>query len=152
MKTLYFAADHAGFELKQSLLAYNEAFLRFKALDLGTYSLESVDYPDYALKTIQKLKEDSEGLGVLICGTGIGMSIMANRFPWIRAALCNDSIEAAELARAHNNANVLCLGGRLVDPEEAPEILKAFTQTPFDGGRHQRRLKKIDTFFQQKKC
>ena len=137
------AADHAGFELMQSLVAY----LREKGhelLELGTFSDQPIDYPDKANELIQAIKSGQAELGILVCGSGIGMSIAANRQPGIRAALA-PSLEHALLGRAHNNANVLCLGGRLTPLELALRITDAFLATPFEGGRHQGRVEKLDT-------
>lgn len=133
------ASDHAGFDLKQHLIAH---FPNLKWRDLGTYSTESVDYPDYATKLAEDLKKNPDGLGVLVCGSGQGMAIRANRFNHIRAALCWNE-EIAGLARAHNDANVLCLPGRQIDAALANKILNRFLQTPFEGGRHQKRVDKL---------
>ena len=130
------ACDHAGFELKNALL--DPSFS-----DEGTFSKESVDYPDYAHLVCQKVLNNDADLGILICGTGIGMSISSNRFKGIRAALCHTP-EDAFYARAHNHANILCLGGRTLDFATAKNILKIFLETPFEGGRHQRRIDKCD--------
>jgi len=134
------ANDHAGLELKRELL-HSLAEWGWEVEDLGCQGAESVDYPDFALAVAGRIAE-SEEVGLLICGTGIGMSIAANKVAGVRAALCADTYSAGA-ARAHNNANVLCLGGRVLGPEVAREILRAFLNTPFDGGRHQRRLDKI---------
>ena len=136
------AADHAGFELKQSLAAY----LREKGhepLDLGPFSDQLIDYPDKANELVKALASGQAESGILVCGSGIGMSIAANRQPGIRAALA-PSPEHALLARAHNNANVLCLGARLTPLELALRITDAFLATPFEGGRHQGRVEKLD--------
>lgn len=138
LKILYVACDHAGLELKEHL---QKAITELPWNDLGTYSKESVDYPDYAAK-LCPLIEGPGSLGVLICGSGQGMAIRANRFPHIRAALCWSN-EVARLARAHNDANVLCLAGRLTDLKSAEEILMTFLSTPFEGGRHQQRVEKL---------
>jgi ribose 5-phosphate isomerase B len=143
---VYIAADHAGFALKTSLIKkYPE--IRWK--DLGTASEDSVDYPDYADRVIAAMHEHlkqqpakENPVGVLICGSGQGMAIRANRFSSVRAALCW-SEEIARLARAHNNANVLCLPGKHVDPAIAEKILTTFLTTSFEGGRHERRVAKL---------
>jgi len=139
-KTIYIASDHAGLDLKRHLLS------RFQALpwkDLGTNTNDSVDFPDYAAKLCEAMKGDLEhSCGVLICGSGQGMAMRANRYPFIRAALCWDQ-QIAELAREHNNANVLCLAGRHTVYPLAEVILDAFLSTPFAGGRHQRRVDKL---------
>ena len=136
------ASDHAGFELKQFLAREleNEGY---QVLDLGTHSKESVDYPAYAEAMAETLSSRRARRGVLLCGTGIGVSIAANRHAGIRAALCHD-VETARLSRQHNDANVLALGGRLTDPGTAKEILRTFLETEFEqGGRHQRRVAMI---------
>jgi len=134
-------SDHAGFELKEDLRAYL-ADLKVETLDLGAYSAEPVDYPDVAARVAEKVSRGDVEKGILICGAGIGMSIVANRFPGIRAALCHDSF-TARVSREHNDANVLVLGGRLTGKGLAREILKIWLETDFQGGRHQRRLDKI---------
>ena len=110
--------------------------------DLGAHSTDSVDYPDYAKQLCAQLKNSNESFGVLICGSGQGMAIAANRHPHIRAALCW-SEEVAKLSRAHNNANVLCLGSRLITIEVAQQILKVFLTTQYEGGRHDQRVAKL---------
>jgi ribose 5-phosphate isomerase B len=135
------ASDHAGLELKRGL-AQALGEWGWQAEDLGCRGAESVDYPDFALAVARRVKSEDPPLGLLVCGTGVGMSITANKVRGVRAALCHDSYSAVA-ARAHNNANVLCMGGRVVGPELAKEVLRAFLVTPFDGGRHQRRLDKI---------
>lgn len=133
------ASDHAGFPLKKFLIEQLTE-LGFKAIDLGCDSAEkSVDYPDYAQKLCKKL--DAE-FGILICGSGIGISIAANRFKHIRAALCHNA-KSAKLARAHNDANVLCLGARVVKNKTALSIAKAFLSSKFEGARHERRVAKL---------
>jgi ribose 5-phosphate isomerase B len=134
-------SDHAGFELKEDLRAYL-AGLKIEALDLGTYSEDSVDYPDVAVKVAEKVARGDVDRGLLICGTGIGMSIVANRFAGVRAALCQD-LYTARVSREHNNANILALGGRLIGKGLAREILKVWLEAEFQGGRHERRLDKI---------
>ncbi|RAX58138.1 ribose 5-phosphate isomerase B [Helicobacter monodelphidis] len=137
------ASDHAGFELK----AYLKSFLEskgFNVLDMGTHDVNRVDYPDYAKEVAQILAQEKEARGILICGTGIGMSIAANRFAGIRAALCHDAY-TAQLSRLHNDANILCLGARVVGIGTAESILEAFIQTSFEGGRHSHRICKIET-------
>jgi ribose 5-phosphate isomerase B len=136
------ASDHAGFSLKEKVVerARKEGFC---VLDLGVDSaIPSVDYPDYGKKAIEIMRKEKVEVAILLCGTGIGMSILANRFPGIRAAICHTEFEA-QVARKHNNANVLCLGGRVVGDEMANRCLKIFLTTEFEGGRHQRRLDKI---------
>jgi ribose 5-phosphate isomerase B len=135
------ASDHAGFPLKEYLRK------NFKAspvewVDLGTHSADSVDYPDYGRKVADAVANGEVELGVAICGSGIGISIACNRNPKVRAALCTDST-MARLTRLHNNANVLCMGERLTGTEVALDILKAFLETQFEGGRHQGRIDKL---------
>ncbi|MFN8832447.1 MAG: ribose 5-phosphate isomerase B [Alphaproteobacteria bacterium] len=140
MKKICIAADHAGFELKNSIL---EHFRSYEIVDLGTYSSESVDYPEYAKKVAEYLGDNTGDYGILICGTGIGVSIAANRYPHIRAALCRDHFDA-KLSRAHNNANVLVLGARTNGFEDVIKMIDTFLSTDFEGGRHERRVKKIN--------
>ena len=115
----------------------------FEVLDCGTNSKDSVDYPDFAKLAVNNILENKSEVAVLICGSGIGMSMTANRYKGIRAALCK-SIEDAKLARAHNNANILTLPGRQIDVDEAKNCFKIFINTSFDGGRHKKRVEKID--------
>lgn len=135
------ASDHAGVDLKTELIRELRA-LGYAPQDLGTHSTDSVDYPDYAHAMAKEMQADKAEKGVLICGSGIGINIAANRHSHIRAALCQSGLEA-RLARQHNNANVLCLGARIVGSERAKDTLRAFLNTEFDGGRHQRRVDKI---------
>lgn len=139
--TLYIASDHAGFDLKNALAAA----LKEKGIavtDLGTDSMASCDYPDFAHTLCSKVLETGAP-GILICGTGIGMSIAANRHHGIRAALCTHEFHA-KACRAHNNANVLCLGARVTAPGLAIELADLFLTTPFEGGRHQTRIERIE--------
>jgi len=136
-------ADHAGFELKQRL-AGSLARNGHEVLDLGTHGTQSVDYPDFAGAVARAVSEGRAERGLLICGTGIGMSIRANREPSVRAAKCNDPFEA-RMARAHNDANLLCLGARVIDASVAEELLDIFLATPFEGGRHAARVAKLTT-------
>jgi len=133
-------SDHAGYELKENLKKF--LCLEHDILDVGTSSTESTDYPDFAQKVTELLIKKDVDFGILICGTGIGMSITANKFKGIYAALCYDT-NTASLARRHNNANVLCLGGRTTKVNDAIEIVKAFLSNEFEGGRHERRFNKI---------
>jgi ribose 5-phosphate isomerase B len=141
------ASDHAGFFLKEKIKDFlvSEAY---QVEDVGTHSAVSVDYPEYGFKAVEKLLKGEAERAILICGTGIGMSIIANRFPRIRAALCHEPF-SAQMARRHNNANVLVLGGRLIGDGMAVEIVKVFLDTEFDGGRHERRLNLIDELSQK---
>lgn len=135
------ASDHAGLPLKQALITALQAEgLSFD--DLGTHGPESVDYPDFAHAVCARV-EGGEAFGILVCGTGIGMAIAANRHPGIRAAVLHSATEA-RLTRAHNNANIACLGARMVGIEVALDAIRAFLATPFEGGRHERRLQKLD--------
>lgn len=140
-KTIFIASDHAGLEMKRHLIG-RYPFLPWK--DLGPMNGDRVDYPDFAEKLCLNLKSEiNESCGVLVCGSGQGMAIRANRFPFIRAALCWNQ-EVAELSRQHNDANVLCLGGRITAFPIAEQILKAFMSTEFEGGRHQTRVDKLN--------
>jgi len=141
-ETIAIASDHAGFAMKDVLKA-ELAALGFAVLDLGTDSAErSVDYPDFGRAMAEALKAGRAARGVLTCGTGIGISIAANRHPWIRCALVHDET-SARLSRQHNDANVVAIGGRLIGPETAKAALRAFLSTPFDGGRHVGRIAKL---------
>ncbi len=134
-------ADHAGFEYKtaiKKMLAEGG----YTVDDHGTNSSESVDYPDFAHPVAKAVELHEDSLGILICGSANGVAITANKHQGVRAAICWNR-EIAELARAHNNANVLCIPARFVTPAEAKEIILAFLQTPFEGGRHENRVKKI---------
>ena len=135
------AADHAGYELKAMLLAAL-AERGVEALDLGTHGSASVDYPDMAAALATALGDSRADRGVLVCGTGIGISIAANRYRHVRAALCHD-VTTARLARQHNDANVLVLGARTIGTEVAADCLAVFLTTAFEGGRHQRRVDKL---------
>ena len=136
------ASDHAGFELKTKLGRVLEQ-LGYDVQDLGTDSPSSTDYPDYAHPLAQEVSRGEVKRGVLLCGTGLGMSYVANRYPRVRAAVAW-SPEIAALARKHNDANVLVLPARFVSDEQGVEILKTWLDTPFEGGRHERRVDKID--------
>ena len=136
-------ADHAGLELKNSLKGLLDE-QGFETLDLGPETADPVDYPDMADKLAAELKEERAQFGVMACGSGIGIAIAANRYPWIRAAMCYD-VTTARLAREHNDANVLALGARLIGPEVARDCLLTFLNTPFDGGRHARRVAKMSS-------
>jgi len=134
-------SDHAGLELKNELISIlNE--MKIECLDLGTNGTQSVDYPDFGEKVSKEVSEGRVDRGILICGTGIGMSIVANKIPNIRAALCND-LFTARMSRMHNDANILVIGGRIVGRDLAKEIVKTWFTTEFEGGRHANRLTKI---------
>jgi ribose 5-phosphate isomerase B len=139
--TIALASDHAGFELKEILKADLQAMGR-DVLDLGTDGPASVDYPDFGRALADAIAAGRAGTGVAVCGTGIGISIAANRNPAVRAALCHDSL-TARLGRQHNDANVLALGSRVIGVETAKDCLKAFLETEFEGGRHAARVKKL---------
>ena len=140
-KKIVLASDHAGFKLKEEI----KNFLikkKEKILDLGTKNTNSVDYPDYAHLLSKKMKKDKNQFGILICGSGTGMSMTANKHKNIRAALCYD-IKSTRLSRLHNNANVMTIGARLIKKNVALKCVNTFLKTDFDGGRHLRRIKKI---------
>jgi len=138
------ASDHAGFSLKQHLIKELPAITEgLEFIDLGTHDEKSVDYPDFSKKLAQEFLSKKGDFGILICGSGQGMAMGANRFKHIRAALCWD-IPSSQLSRRHNDANVLCLGSRLIPFGYAVEIAKVWLSTPFEGGRHQGRVSKLD--------
>lgn len=134
--------DHAAYALKQKVKAFIAA-QGYPVEDVGTHSEASVDYPDFAARVAGKVSVGQFKRGILICGTGIGMSMAANRFPHVRAALCNDLFSAV-MSRRHNDSNILAMGGRVVGEALALEVVKAWLETPFEGGRHQLRLNKFD--------
>ena len=135
------ASDHAGFGLKQYIIKSFEKEFVFR--DLGPFSDKSVHYPDYAIKVCKIVEKEKNIKGVLICGSGIGMSMVANRFQNVRAALCSNK-KMAELSRKHNDANILVLGSRLISNEEAIKCYLSFIETKYEGGRHQARLDKFN--------
>ena len=140
-KRVVLASDHAGFNLKEEI----KKFLikkRKEVLDLGTKNSQSVDYPDYAHLLSRKMKNDKNQFGILICGSGTGMSMAANKHKNIRAALCYDT-KSTKLSRLHNNANVMTIGSMLIKKKVALKCVDTFLNTNFDGGRHARRIKKI---------
>jgi ribose 5-phosphate isomerase B len=142
------ACDHGGFELKEELKAFLKS-LDVKPIDMGTFNEDSVDYPDFGVLVAEKVSRGELEKGILVCGTGIGMSIVANKFPRIRAALAND-LYSSRCSREHNDANILIVGGRIVGKELAKEIVKVWLETPFAGGRHKRRLEKIEALEREK--
>ncbi len=133
--------DHGGWELKNIIEGVLKS-LDIEVVDMGTGSEDSVDYPDYGEKVAEAVSQGEVDRGIAVCGTGIGMSIVANKYPGVRAALCHDSF-TARMSRLHNDSNVLVLGGRVTGREVAVEMLKQWLATPFEGGRHKRRLDKI---------
>ena len=141
MNEILIASDHAGYKLKKILIEELQGEIKFD--DLGPFSENSVDYPDYAKKLSKKIDLKNDLLGVLICGSGIGMSMVANRFKNVRAALCMNN-KMSILARQHNNANILVLGSRLISEQEAIKCLLVFLKTNYEGGRHQARLDKFN--------
>lgn len=144
MDYIFLGCDHAGFALKQNLVKLLQS-LSLTVKDLGCNCEEiSVNYPDYAYQVVQAILTNPGSRGILICGTGLGMSIAANRFPGIRAALCQE-LYTARMSRLHNDANLLVMGGRIVGPGLAQEIVNVWLSTPFEGGRHQERLNQLET-------
>jgi ribose 5-phosphate isomerase B len=142
------ACDHGGFELKEEL----KAFLKSRGVepvDMGTFNEDAVDYPDFGILVAEKISRGELEKGILICGTGIGMSIVANKFPGVRAALVND-LYSSRFSREHTDANILVIGGRIVGRDLAKEIVKVWLDTPFAGGRHKKRLEKIETLEREK--
>jgi ribose 5-phosphate isomerase B len=135
-------SDHAAYQMKEKIKAYIIE-IGVDIEDVGAYSEDSVDYPDFGIKVASSVSKGKFKRGILLCGTGIGMSMVANKFPHVRAALCNDLFSAG-MSRRHNNSNILVMGGRVIGETLAMEILKAWLETPFDGGRHQLRIEKFD--------
>ena len=141
MRKISISSDHAGFELKESI----KKFLikkKFLVLDLGPRDDRSVDYPDYAKKLAKNIISKKSDTGILVCGSGIGMAMSANRFKKIRAAVCYN-VKSTKLSRSHNNANIIAIGSRLTNKNLAFKLVMIFLKTKFDGGRHKRRTKKI---------
>ena len=136
------ASDHAGYKLKEAIKEY---LTEHELIDFGTHSTESMDYPDTGFKVAEAVAKGECEKGILICGSGLGMCIVANKVKGIRAALCN-SVELARLSRQHNDANILVLQGRFISHNLAKKIIKAWFSTEFDGGRHQRRIDKISRY------
>ena len=142
MMKIIMGSDHAGYHMKEKVLTH----LRERGIeveDAGTYSEESVDYTDYGKAVAAKISDASFDRGILICGTGLGMSMVANRFRGARAALAND-LFSAMMSRCHNDSNILVMGGRLIGDALAMEIVDTWIETPFEGGRHQHRVEKMD--------
>ncbi len=144
MKKIAIASDHAGVDLKKEVISFLKSNYsgKFEVLDMGPHNGDSVDYPDYASKVAESVSKDEVGRGILICGTGIGMSITANKFSGVRATLVHDS-DTAKMSREHNDSNILVLGARVLSSGEAKKIVEIWLTTNFEGGRHQRRLDKI---------
>jgi ribose 5-phosphate isomerase B len=142
MKKIAIASDHGGFELKETVIAHllNDGW---EIDDLGPNNEDSVDYPDYGIKLAENIANKKIERGIVICGTGVGMSIVVNRFPGIRGTLCSD-IYTAKMSREHNDSNILIMGGRIIGRGLASEIVDTWLNTAFQGGRHQRRLDKIN--------
>ena len=141
MRKISISSDHAGFELKESIkkLLIKKKFL---VLDLGPRDDRSVDYPDYAKKLAKNIISKKSDTGILVCGSGIGMAMSANRFKKIRAAVCYN-VKSTQLSRSHNNANIIAIGSRLINKNLALKLVMIFLKTKFDGGRHKRRINKI---------
>jgi len=150
--TIIIGSDHAAYQMKETIKAYlvNQGYA---VEDIGPMGTDAVDYPDFGIKVASAVASGDYARGILMCGTGLGMSMVANRFPGVRAALCNDMFSAV-LSRQHNDANILVMGGRVIGDVLAQEIVKAWLNTGFEGGRHQHRLDKFDhmdmTRFKQK--
>ena len=142
MRTLIIGADHAGFEMKEKIKTYLTA-KGFSFVDKGTYSPDSVDYPDFAHAVARELENDITKTGILLCGSANGVAITANKHAHIRAAVCWTE-EIAKLSRQHNNANIICIPSRFVDEPTAEKMVDIFLSTEFEGGRHARRVEKIE--------
>ena len=140
--TIVLGSDHAAFPLKERIEAYLEQ-RGIPVEDLGTHSADSTDYPHYGQAVARRVAEGQGVRGILLCGTGLGMSMVANRFPGVRAALCAEPLAAA-MSRRHNDANVLVMGGRMIGETMALEIVRVWLETPLEGGRHQRRIDMLD--------
>jgi ribose 5-phosphate isomerase B len=138
---IYLGSDHGGFELKEVIEKYliEEGY---EVEDLGTHSEDSVDYPDFGIKVGEVVVKEEDSIGIVFCGTGIGISIAANKVKGVRCALCSN-VFSAEMAKKHNNANVIALGGRVTGKDLGKRIVKAFLEEKFEGGRHSRRVNKI---------
>ena len=141
MKTIFISSDHAGFKLKETIKNYltNK---KIKFMDLGPFDDSRVDYPDYAHKVARKVKVNKSNVGILVCGSGTGMNIAANKHKNVRAAQCFN-LKSTKLSRLHNDANIITLGSRLISKKNALKFISVFLNTKFDGGRHLKRVKKI---------
>ena len=135
---------HAAYSMKEKIKAYLAEERGINVEDAGTYNQDSVDYPDFGIRVASSVSNGKFERGILLCGTGLGMSMVANKFPYVRAALCNDLFSAI-MSRRHNNANILVMGARVIGDILALEIVKTWLETPFEGGRHQLRIEKFDT-------
>ena len=142
MKKVALASDHGGFGLKSQIIAYLKS-KDYPVLDLGTFSEESVDYPDYGAKAAEAVLNGDADCAIIMCGSGIGISIAANKFKGIRCGLCFDTY-TAKMSRMHNDANIMAIGGRITTIERAVDMVDLFLTTEFEGGRHQRRIDKLD--------
>ena len=149
MDIIAVASDHGGFDLKKDVIGLLME-LGYKVNDMGPENSNSVDYPDYGISLARAVADKNVSRGIVICGTGIGMSIVVNRFPGIRGTLCSD-VYTAKLCREHNDSNILIMGGRVVGHGLAREIVKVWLSTAFEGGRHQKRLDKITQFDESNK-
>ena len=141
-ETILIGSDHAAYLMKETIKKFLEE-QGYTVLDAGPQGIESVDYPDFGIEVASAISCGKHKRGILMCGTGLGMSMVANRFPGVRAALCNDIFSAA-LSRQHNNANILVMGGRVIGDVLAQEIVKVWLKTDFEAGRHQNRINKFD--------
>ncbi|MBS3731305.1 MAG: ribose 5-phosphate isomerase B [Desulfobacterales bacterium] len=144
MSPVVLGCDHAGYELKETIKGYLDT-LGCEVADFGTHSEASVDYPDFGSRVARSIDKGEYDRAILICGTGLGMSMVANRFAGVRGALCNDLFSAI-MSRRHNDANILIMGGRVIGSELAREIVRTWLETPFEGGRHHQRLEKFCAF------
>ena len=149
MDIIAVASDHVGFDLKNDVTGLLTE-LGYEVSDMGPENSNSVDYPDYGISLARAVAENKVSRGIVICGTGIGMSIVVHRFPGIRGTLCSD-VYTAKLCREHNDSNILIMGGRVIGHGLAKEIVKVWLNTPFEGGRHQKRLDKITQFDESNK-
>ena len=141
MAKIIIGSDHAGFSLKEDVKVFLSD-MEYIVTDVGTESIESVDYPDFGIKVAERVSAGEFNRGILVCGSGVGMAIVANKFPLIRAVLCLDA-ETARLSRLHNDSNILVLAGRRTDTDTAKLIVQIWLNTEFEGGRHERRINKI---------
>jgi RpiB/LacA/LacB family sugar-phosphate isomerase len=145
MPTIYFGSDHGGFLMKKEIIErLNIEDFNFEIKDLGCYSVESCDYPEFAFRVGRNVREDEGSFGVLLCGTGIGMTIAANKIKGIRCALCNN-YTSVNMARKHNNANIIALGSRNTSADMIIPLISAFINTEFDGGKHKKRVNMVDS-------